>query len=153
MVLFILFSVSLPCSCWTSLSLFLPPCHFYIPISFLHLLPFSFLSLIFLPFLYMCYKETHSQACFMLYVLKAEIVRLIDLTWQKLQKSSSIKILCWNHRTILFQILPRMVRWEYYIRWIINKDPLRSTGNSLQYSMRTYMRKESEIQWIYVYVL
>ena len=36
---------------------------------------------------------------------------------------------------------------------IINKNLLYSTGNSTQYSVITYMRKESEKEWIYVYVL
>ena len=31
-----------------------------------------------------------------------------------------------------------------YIRWIANKDLLYSTGNSTQYSVMTYMRKESK---------
>ena len=38
-----------------------------------------------------------------------------------------------------------------YIKWIISKD-LYSTGNSTQYSGLTFMRKESEEEWIYVYV-
>ena len=44
------------------------------------------------------------------------------------------------------------MEWEFgvsrckllYIEWIINKDLLYSTGNSTQYSVITYMRKESE---------
>ena len=31
-----------------------------------------------------------------------------------------------------------------YIKWIIKKDLLYSTGNSTQYSVITYIRKESE---------
>ena len=31
-----------------------------------------------------------------------------------------------------------------YLKWITNKDLLYSTGNSPQYSVITYMRKESE---------
>ena len=33
-----------------------------------------------------------------------------------------------------------------------NKDLLYSTGNSTQYSVMTYMGKESKKEWIYVYV-
>ena len=39
-----------------------------------------------------------------------------------------------------------------YRKQIINKDLLYSTGNSTQYSVITYMEKESEKEWIYVYV-
>ena len=34
-----------------------------------------------------------------------------------------------------------------YIRQITNKNLLYSTGNSTQYSVITYMRKESEKEW------
>ena len=39
-----------------------------------------------------------------------------------------------------------------YIKLITNKDLLYSTGNSIQYSVMTYMGKESNKEWIYVYV-
>ena len=39
-----------------------------------------------------------------------------------------------------------------YIKQITNKDLLYSTGNSTQYSVMTYMGKESKKEWIYVYV-
>ena len=39
-----------------------------------------------------------------------------------------------------------------YTKQIINKDLLYSTGNSTQYSVITYMRKESKKEQIYVYV-
>ena len=39
-----------------------------------------------------------------------------------------------------------------YIKQIINKDQLYSTGNSTQYSVVTYMERESEMEWIYVCV-
>ena len=39
------------------------------------------------------------------------------------------------------------------IKQITNKDLLYSTRSSTQYSVITYMRKESEKEWIYVYVL
>ena len=39
-----------------------------------------------------------------------------------------------------------------YIKQIINKDLPYSTGNYTQYSVTTYMGKESEKEWIYVYV-
>ena len=39
-----------------------------------------------------------------------------------------------------------------YIRKITNKDLLYSTVNFTQYSMMTYMGKESNKEWIYVYV-
>ena len=35
---------------------------------------------------------------------------------------------------------------------MINKDLLYSTGNSTQYSVITYMGKESEKEWIHVHV-
>ena len=39
-----------------------------------------------------------------------------------------------------------------YIKQITTKDLLYSTGNSTQYSVMTYMGKESKKDWIYVYV-
>ena len=39
-----------------------------------------------------------------------------------------------------------------YIKQITNKDLLYHTGNSTQYSVITDMGKESEEEWIYVYV-
>ena len=39
-----------------------------------------------------------------------------------------------------------------YIKQIINKDLLYSTGNGIQYSVLTYMGKESEKERIYAYV-
>ena len=38
-----------------------------------------------------------------------------------------------------------------YIKQIINKDLLYSTGNSTQYFVMICMRKESKKEWIYVY--
>ena len=38
-----------------------------------------------------------------------------------------------------------------YIKQVVNKDLLNSTENSAQYSVITYMGKESEKEWIYVY--
>ena len=35
---------------------------------------------------------------------------------------------------------------------MINKDLLYSMGNSMQYSVITYMGKESEKEWIYIYI-
>ena len=46
--------------------------------------------------------------------------------------------------------------WDWHIPTTIykidNKDLLYSTGNSTQYSVMTYMGKESKKEWIYVYV-
>ena len=39
-----------------------------------------------------------------------------------------------------------------YIKQITNKNLLYSTGNSTQYSVITYMGKESKEEWICVYV-
>ena len=39
-----------------------------------------------------------------------------------------------------------------YIKKIINKDLLYSTENSTQYSVITYVGKESEKEWIYIYI-
>ena len=39
-----------------------------------------------------------------------------------------------------------------HIKYITNKDLLYSTGNSTQYSAMTYMGKESQKEWVYVYV-
>ena len=39
-----------------------------------------------------------------------------------------------------------------YTKQITNKDVLYRTENSTQYSVITYMGKESEKEWIYVYV-
>ena len=63
----------------------------------------------------------------------------------------------WNttHQKIM-----RGINWETgidiytppYIKQITNKDLLYSTGNSAQYSVMTYMGKESKNEWIFVYV-
>ena len=47
--------------------------------------------------------------------------------------------------------------WDRHIhttiyKQITNKDLLYSTGYSTQYSVMTYMGKESKEEWIYVYV-
>ena len=39
-----------------------------------------------------------------------------------------------------------------YIKQITTVDLLYSTGNSTQYSVITYMGKESEKEWMYVHV-
>lgn len=39
-----------------------------------------------------------------------------------------------------------------YIEWMVNRDLLYSTGNTTQYSLIIYMEKESEKEWICVYV-
>ena len=39
-----------------------------------------------------------------------------------------------------------------HIKSITNKDLLYSTGNSTQYSVMGYIGKESNKEWIYVYV-
>ena len=38
------------------------------------------------------------------------------------------------------------------MEWMRNKDLLYRTGESTQYSVVTYMGKESEKEWIYVYI-
>ena len=40
-----------------------------------------------------------------------------------------------------------------FSNWTTNKNLLYSTGNSTQYSVMTYMGKESGKEWIYVFVL
>ena len=39
-----------------------------------------------------------------------------------------------------------------YVKQITNKNLLYSTGNSTQYSVIIYMGKESEKEWIHIYV-
>ena len=39
-----------------------------------------------------------------------------------------------------------------YMEYISNRDLLYSTGTSTQYSVVTYEGKESEKEWMYVYV-
>ena len=39
-----------------------------------------------------------------------------------------------------------------YIKWMGNEDLLHVTGKFTQYSVITHMGKESEKEWIYVYV-
>ena len=39
-----------------------------------------------------------------------------------------------------------------YIKWIVNEDLPYSTGKSTQYSVITYVEKESKKEGIYVYV-
>ena len=54
----------------------------------------------------------------------------------------------------------RGINWEtgidiytlLYIKQIINKDVLYSTGNSTRYSVMTYMGKESKKEGIYINV-
>ena len=54
--------------------------------------------------------------------------------------------------------LRRGIKWDLginiytllYVKQIINKDVLDSTGNSTQYSLITYMAKESEKERVYV---
>ena len=45
--------------------------------------------------------------------------------------------------------------WDWYIhttvyKQVTNRDLLYNTGNSTQYSVMTYMGKESKKEWIYV---
>ena len=40
----------------------------------------------------------------------------------------------------------------WYMEWMVNGDLLYSTVNSTQYSVIIYMGKESEKEWIHVYV-
>ena len=40
----------------------------------------------------------------------------------------------------------------WYMEWLANRDLLHSTGNSAQYSVIFYVGKESEREWICVYV-
>ena len=35
-----------------------------------------------------------------------------------------------------------------YMEWMVNRDLLCSTGNSIQYSVITYMGKEFEKEWM-----
>ena len=57
-------------------------------------------------------------------------------------------------------MLGRGINWEIgidiftllYLEWMISKDLLYSIGKSTQYSVVTYMGKESEKEWICVYV-
>ena len=50
--------------------------------------------------------------------------------------------------------------WEFGIRictllyreWMVKRDLLYSTGNAIQHSVITYLGKESEKEWIRVYV-
>lgn len=51
----------------------------------------------------------------------------------------------WEVGTDIFPLL--------YIEWLGNKDLLYSPGKSTQYSVVTYMGKEFEKEWIYVYIL
>ena len=39
-----------------------------------------------------------------------------------------------------------------YLKWITNKDPLYSTGNSAHCSVAAWLEGEFEGQWIHVYV-
>ena len=39
-----------------------------------------------------------------------------------------------------------------YLKWIANKDPLYSTGNSAQCYVAAWMGGEFEEEWIHVYV-
>ena len=51
-----------------------------------------------------------------------------------------------------------MTNWEIrinrytllYVKQVTNKDLLYSTGNSTQYSVMTYVGKESKKEWIYI---
>ena len=41
---------------------------------------------------------------------------------------------------------------QLYMEWLANGDLLYSTGNSTQYSVIIYVRKESESEWMYVHI-
>ena len=41
---------------------------------------------------------------------------------------------------------------QLYLTQITNKDLLYSTGNSIQYSVMSYMGTESKKEWMYLYV-
>ena len=71
----------------------------------------------------------------------------------------SVLYYSWSHfkslslRTIgLPQQFCKAFESMYQNRSNINKDLRYSTGNSTQYSVTTYIGKESEKEWIYVYV-
>ena len=59
------------------------------------------------------------------------------------------------------KMLGEGIKWEVeidiytllYMEWMSNKDLLSSTGKFAQYSLVTYVGKESEKEWLYVYVL
>ena len=50
----------------------------------------------------------------------------------------------WENGTDIYTLL--------YVKQITNKDLLYSKRNSTQYSVMTYMGKESKKEWMYVYV-
>jgi len=55
-------------------------------------------------------------------------------------------------RGVINQELGINIHTILYKRQATSKNLLCSTGNSAQYSVRIYMRKESEKEWMYVYV-
>ena len=79
-------------------------------------------------------------------------------TYQLIYKTDSqtSKINLWLPKWIyeggIFQEFGINIYILLYIKQIINKDILYITGNSTQYSVITYMSKESEKEWIHVYV-
>ena len=70
------------------------------------------------------------------------------------------KIQSQTQKTNLWGEVGGGINWEtgidiytlLYIKQITNKDLLQSTGNSTQYSVMTYMGKESKKEWVHVYV-
>ena len=56
------------------------------------------------------------------------------------------------HSFCLLFLLERSAYTLLCMKYITNKNLLCSTENSTQYSVKTYMTKESKKEWIYIYV-
>ena len=55
------------------------------------------------------------------------------------------------HSFCLLFLLERSAYSLLHMKYITNKNLLCSTENSTQYSVMTYMTKESKKEWIYIY--
>ena len=77
-------------------------------------------------------------------IYKTEIESQMQKTNLWLPKGSGKERINWEIGMDIYTLL--------HIKQVTNKDLLQSIGNFTQYSVMTYMGKESKKQWIYLYV-
>ena len=78
-----------------------------------------------------------------------------ELIYKTEKDSQTSKTNLWLPNKVERWGIDKLGVWDLHIHstiYIINKDLLYSIGNSTQYFVITYMGKESEKEWIYVYV-
>ena len=78
------------------------------------------------------------------FVCKTEIESQKQKTYFTVTKGKRGEGINWEIGTDIYTLL--------YIKQVTNKNLLYSTGNTTQYSVMTYIRKESKKEWIYIYI-